>query len=232
MVQSRTPIPSPPVSWPFEPRTGTPALERRVDVDIPGFGSGWTLEATQGLQLEGEPRPLGGAFGRGGVVKLGEVVVRPYRRGGLARHLNERTYPGPSRFLEELAVHRTLWTAGLPTVEPLGCAWRRHGWGVEGLYLTRWMAGTPWPRRWDGAGWPDVARILKALSDWGCWVPDLNATNVYLDETGAIRVLDFDRAAFLPGEPLEGRYLKRLRRSLAKLGAPGELQSQVAGGLV
>ncbi len=207
-------------------------MERREDVDIPGYGSGWALQAAQGLLLEGEPRLLGGAFGRGGVAKLGDVVVRPYRRGGFVRHLNERTYPGPSRFQAELAVHRALWMAGLPTVEPLGCAWRRHGWGVEGLYLTRWVAGTPWPRRWEGASWPDVARILRALSEWGCWVPDLNATNVYLDESGVIRVLDFDRAEFISGTALERRYLERLGRSLAKLGAPQELQSQVAGGLV
>ncbi len=174
---------------------------------------------------------MGGAFGRGGVARLETLVVRPYRRGGLIRHLNERTYPGPSRFLGELAVHRALWSAGLPTVEPMGCAWRRHGWGVEGLYLTRWQAGEPWPRNWPGAPWPEVAGILRALSAWGCWVPDLNATNVFIDEAGAVRVLDFDRASFISSGDLEGRYLGRLRRSLAKLGAPGALQAQAAGGL-
>lgn len=198
---------------------------------IPGFGAGWNLEAVAGLSLEGVPGPMGGAFGRGGVARLETLVVRPYRRGGLIRHLNERTYPGPSRFLGELAVHRALWSAGLPTVEPMGCAWRRHGWGVEGLYLTRWQAGEPWPRNWPGAPWPEVAGILRALSAWGCWVPDLNATNVFIDEAGAVRVLDFDRASFISSGDLEGRYLGRLRRSLAKLGAPGALQAQAAGGL-
>ncbi|HJV23652.1 MAG TPA: lipopolysaccharide kinase InaA family protein [Holophagaceae bacterium] len=231
MVHSLKPIPSPPASWPFEPRTGTPAVERREDVDIPGFGSGWMLEAAAGLSLVGPSEPLGGAFGRGGVTRLGDRVVRPYRRGGLVRHLNERTYPGPARFLEELDVHRALWAAGLPTVEPLGCAWRRHGWGVEGLYLTRWEAGAAWPRAWEAAPWHEVARILRALAAWGCWVPDLNATNVFIDARGGVRVLDFDRAAFRAPEGLEARYLARLARSLAKLGAPGALQAQVAAGL-
>lgn len=208
-----------------------PALERREDVDIPGHGRGWVLEALAGLELAGTLQPLGGAFGRGGVARLGACVVRPYRRGGLVRHLNERTYPGPHRFRQELNVHRALWAAGLPTVEPLGCAWRRHGWGVEGLYLTRWEAGEPWPRRWDGASWSEIARILRALSAWGCWIPDLNATNVFIDAEGTVRVLDFDRATFQASGDLEPRYLERLQRSLAKLEAPQALQLQVAEGL-
>ncbi len=208
-----------------------PHLERREDVDIPGHGPGWVVEASGDLVLAGTLQPLGGAFGRGGVARLGDVVVRPYRRGGFVRHLNERTYPGPSRFLKELEVHRALWSAGLPTVAPLGCAWRRHGWGVEGLYLTRWESGEPWPRQWDGAHWREVARIVRALSEWGCWIPDLNATNVFIDGSGGVRILDFDRATFLPPGELEDRYLARLRRSLAKLGAPQALQAEVAGGL-
>jgi hypothetical protein len=207
-------------------------LERREEVDIPGFGTGWTTDASPALALAGQPEILGGAFGRGGVARLGEVVVRPYRRGGFVRHLNERTYPGPSRFREELAVHRTLWAAGLPTVEPLGCAWRGQGWGVEGLYFTRWEAGNPWPRAWEAAPWPEVARIIRALAEWGCWVPDLNATNVFITEAGVTKVLDFDRATFRgPGE-LKLRYQARLLRSLKKLSAPQALQDQVAGGLM
>lgn len=208
-----------------------PGVERREGMEIPGFGAGWTLEASGGTVLEGVLEPLGGAFGRGGVARLGDTVLRPYRRGGLVRHLNERTYPNPSRFQQELAVHRALWAAGLPTVEPLGCAWRRHGWGVEGLYLTRWEAGGAWPRQWNAAAWPEVARIIRALSRWGCWVPDLNATNVFIDAGGKVRVLDFDRASFISGGDLERRYLRRLGRSLAKLDAPMGLQAQVAGGM-
>ncbi|HJV89165.1 MAG TPA: lipopolysaccharide kinase InaA family protein [Holophagaceae bacterium] len=200
-------------------------------MDIPGFGSGWTLEAAEGLTWVGPAEPLDGAFGRGGVTRLGDLVVRPYRRGGFVRHLNERTYPGPDRFRTELTVHRALWAAGFPTVEPLGCAWRRRGWGVEGLYLTRRESGAAWPRAWDAAPWPEVARLLRALAVWGCWVPDLNATNVFIDAQGGVRVLDFDRAAFGAREGLESRYLARLARSLAKLGAPAALQAQVAAGL-
>ena len=206
-------------------------MERHEPADIPGFGGGWHLEASRGLLWEGTLEPMGGAFGRGGVARLGAFVLRPYRRGGLVRHLNERTYPGPGRFQRELEVHRALWEAGLPTVEPMGCAWRRHAWGVEGLYITRWMAGDPWPRNWEGADWGELSRILKALSTWGCWAPDLNATNVFLAE-GGIRVLDFDRATFQPTGGLEERYLGRLHRSLVKLGAPHSLQQQVAGGLI
>lgn len=168
------------------------------------------------------------AFGRGGVVRCGEVVIRPYRRGGLVRHLSRRTYPTPLRFQREAAMHRILWEAGVPTVRPLGCAWRRCGLGVEGLYFTRWREALPWPRSFGAQALPQVRGILRALSDWGCWVPDLNATNLLVDPAGQVLVLDFDRARFRKGD-LMGPYRDRLLRSLRKLSAPQTLLAEVAG---
>ncbi len=100
----------------------------RRDVDIPGSGGGWRLLAPEGLILEGGGEALPDAFGRGGIRRHGDLVIRPYRRGGLVRHLNAGTYLTPRRFGAELAIHRLLWAAGFPTIEPVGCAWRRRGW--------------------------------------------------------------------------------------------------------
>lgn len=175
------------------------------------------------------PIPLGGAFGRGGVARLGEVVIRPYRRGGLVRWVNERTYPSPRRFQAELAVHRALWDAGLPTVPPVGCAWRRKGWGCEGAFLTTWVEGQPWPRDWQGAPWEVVAGLMEALASWGCWIPDFNATNVHVGADGVVRMLDFDRGCWGEQGDLLDRYRGRMLRSLEKLGAPQELLVQAVG---
>jgi hypothetical protein len=177
------------------------------------------------MQLEGDPTPLSGAFGRGGILRVGDMVLRPYRRGGLLRHINERTYRTHLRFAAEHAVHRGLWEAGFPTVEPLGYAWRPSGFGVEGILITRLAVGEAWPRRWDLSAERMVAirQGIRSLCQWGLWSPDLNATNILLPPQGGALFLDWDRARFEPmGKDLWPRYRARLERSMRKLGAPAE----------
>lgn len=228
-------MPDLPSTWPYQPRTGLPPLQARQDSTLPGLGGGWTLLAAEDFDLPSGPAaPLGDAFGRGGVLRLGDLVLRPYRRGGLLRRLNPDRYASPARFERELGVHRALWERGFPTVEPVGCAHRARGAGYEGVLLTRHVEGRPWPRTWDAR--PEtleaLARALRALSAWGLLAPDLNATNVHLGADGVVRCLDWDRAAFRdPGEGLRARYLARMRASLRKLGAPEGLAPALARAL-
>lgn len=203
-----------------------PTLHARHDVDMPGLGGGWTLLVAADLRVPAAAQPLDGAFGRGGVLLAGELVVRPYRRGGLLRKVNSKLYVSPRRFEAELAVHRALWERGFPTVEPLGCAYRRRTAGFEGLFLTRLVPGSPWPRTWrsETATLAALARGLRALADWGLWAPDLNATNVHLGEDGLLRCLDWDRATFgAAGPVLLDRYAARLQASFQRLGAPAQI---------
>jgi hypothetical protein len=184
------------------------------------------LEAVPGLELAQAGHGLAGVFGRGGVLRAGPVVLRPYRRGGLLRHVNADVYAGPGRFQREFQVHRALWDAGLPTVEPLGWATRSRLWGSQGVYLSRFAQAVPWPRAWDH---PQVAgqvrTLLEALCAWGLHAPDLNATNILVTPEGGILALDWDRARWAPGPGLMARYRERLLRSLAKLGAPAGLRT-------
>lgn len=216
-------IPPLPSSWPFPPRPAGPEPQRREGIALPGLEGRWTLEGVPGLDLEGAPGDLAGAFGRGGVFLRGGVVFRPYRRGGLVRHVNAALYASPARFRREFQVHRALWAAGLPTVEPLGWAFRARMWGVEGVYLTRRAEGTAWPNTWDREALPQVRAILAALGAWGLHAPDLNATNFLVAPDGGVLALDWDRAAWTPGVDLATRYRERLERSLKKLGAPPEI---------
>ena len=197
-------------------------------MSIPGCGAGWTLESGPGLDLGGEAGSLPAAFGRGGVRRLGDLVLRPYRRGGLVAKVNAATYASPARFRRELAIHRALWEAGFPTVEPRGLAWRRSGLGVEGVYLTRFADAKPWPSAWSALALGDLLEALAALSAWGLFAPDLNATNVMWGDGGLI-LLDWDRAAW-SGTGLLARYQARLRRSLAKLGAPDPVRAALDQG--
>jgi hypothetical protein len=222
------PPPLPP-QWPYPPRAPAPAPAVRERQALPGLDGTWRLEAAPDLVL-GEAAGLGRAFGRGGVLRAGPVVLRPYRRGGLVRHLNGRIYAGPDRFRREFQAHRALWAAGLPTVEPLGWACRRRLWGWEGVYLTRWAEGAvPWPRAWERSGevLPALRELLGALCAWGLWAPDLNATNIMVRPGGGILALDWDRSAWCPDRRLMDRYRERLMRSLAKLGAPPEVAAQL-----
>ena len=214
-------IPNLPEAWPYEPRTRLPLVDVRQGAAVPGLGGGWTLEAVEGLDLEGESQGL--AFGRGGVRRLGNAVLRPYRRGGLVAKVNAKTYASPARFRRELAVHRALWEAGFPTVEPLGLAWRRAGLGVEGLFFTRFADAKPWPADWSAPILDGLVEALRALSAWGLFAPDLNATNV-MQGGGGLVLLDWDRAAWRGGALLP-RYRARLMRSLEKLDAPEALRA-------
>jgi hypothetical protein len=196
-----------------------------LNLDLPGLGGGWRVCTPGGIVPNGEPVPLSGVFGRGGILRVGDMVLRPYRRGGFLRHFNERTYRTHLRFAAEHAVHRGLWEAGFPTVEPLGYAWRPCGLGVEGVLITRMAEGESWPLRWDlsTARSAAIRGAIDSLCEWGLWSPDLNATNVILPTPGGALFLDWDRARFVPSSAeLWPRYRARMERSLHKLGAPPE----------
>ncbi len=232
-MQRPSSIPSLPADWPFTARPATGSEACLQPAELPGMGGGWTLHLPRPLDFEEAQGASPLAFGRGGVRRIGEVVMRPYRRGGLIRHLNERIYSSPARFARELAVHQALWLAGFPTVEPLGYGFRSRGWGVEGVYLTRYEPAAPWPLRWESHAEvvPQVARLLKALVRWGLFAPDLNATNFLVTDEGRVLALDWDRADWRRGEGLLPRYQERLERSLRKLGAPESVLIQLATSL-
>jgi hypothetical protein len=194
---------------------------------LPGLGGGWTLCSTDDLDAQAAAGPLSGVFGRGGLVLAGEHVLRPYRRGGAVRHFNGGTYASPRRFRREFDVHAAIWASGFPTVEPVGYAHRRRLWGCEGVFVTKMLQGTPWPRAWGAEGADSSAELaadlIISLSAWGLWAPDLNATNFLLTPGGDMAALDWDRADWTTGPRLLWRYLDRLERSMKKLDAPPAL---------
>lgn len=218
-------VPPIPPDWSYAPGLPLAPLGCRLNQTLPGFGDGWRVCTPGGIIPAGEPAALAGALGRGGILCVGDVVMKPYRRGGLLRYLNDRTYRSHLRFAAEHAVHRGLWESGFPTVEPLGYAWRPKGFGVEGILFTRKAEGFNWPQRWDltAARQSEIRTALAALCTWGLWSPDLNATNILLPPDGGALFLDWDRALFThPGPGLWRRYAARMQRSLRKLGAPAE----------
>lgn len=215
------PLPNP---WPFTLRGAGREFALHPLAELPGFTGAWNLLVPSDLNLETESTAVEGVFGRGGLRRVGDIVIRPYRRGGLVRHFDESLYLNPERFTRELTIHRTLWAAGFPTVEPLGCGYRRRLWGVEGVYLTRFAEALPWPSCWERSNEviPRLKVLLEALCAWGIHAPDLNATNVLVTPENQVLLLDWDRAAWTADRNLMSRYRSRLLRSLRKLGVPEE----------
>jgi 3-deoxy-D-manno-octulosonic acid kinase len=178
-------------------------------------------------------RPLAG--GRGGVrvVPAHDVVVRPYRRGGLPSRLLHDTYFGCNpRPFQELCVIATLHDRGVPVVEVYGAAVE---WLLPGCYrgwlATRYMEGARTLWEWvssapaeneRGSVWRDVGRAVRRLPDSGVRHPDLNANNILLGPGGNVVLIDFDRARLAAGGGTQhGADLDRLWRSLRKLDTEG-----------
>jgi tRNA A-37 threonylcarbamoyl transferase component Bud32 len=166
------------------------------------------LEAWATDALPAPRAPVGGRGGAGvfDVAPDLAVVLRPYRRGGLVRHLNRDLHLGVRpRPLRELRLTLELSAQGVPTIEPLAAAVR---WLAPGLYrgafVTRHLplAVDLWQYLRE-AGSADRARACRAaaaavrkLHDAGAVHPDLNLMNFLVRPAQGepeVLVIDFDR---------------------------------------
>ena len=184
-------------------------------------------------------RTLSGGRGGARVVQVNdqEVVVRPYRRGGLPGRFLRDTYFGMTpRPFRELSVTEALRRQGVPTVEVYGASVR---WLTPGCYkgwlATRYVPGASTVWEWactaPAARERDVVlqsigKVMRRLHDTGARHPDLNLNNILVrlgsPNTPEVWFIDFDRAR-VPGlcrrrPPAD---LARLRRSARKLDPEG-----------
>lgn len=194
-----------------------------------------------------EPRELGpeaevfrpeGGRGELAVVPAGpagEAVVRPFRRGGLVRHLVRRRYLLGARALRELVVTCRMGRRGVPVAQPLAAVHARRRPGYRAALVTLRVTGArpaaeilaspashgrEDPRRNVLTRMGTSAGRLHAA---GGVHPDLNVHNFLIPSQGSAPavILDFDRARAFGGEApgLLARWnLRRLRRSFRKEG--------------
>ncbi len=175
-------------------------------------------------------RLVGAARGRGSAqfVQAGdrELVLRHYRRGGLAarvctdRYLwrdEQRTRP----FAEWLLTHR-LHRAGLPVPAPIAARYQRHGRAYRGDIITERLVGTvPLTAALRSAAlplltWISIGRCVRRFHDLGVDHADLNAHNVLLADA-TVYLVDFDRCRLRADGLWRDGNLVRLRRSLEKV---------------
>ncbi|MEX2498135.1 MAG: 3-deoxy-D-manno-octulosonic acid kinase [Wenzhouxiangellaceae bacterium] len=161
---------------------------------------------------------------------LGEAVLRVYHRGGMVRHLSTSSYlytgADRTRPFAEWRVTRRLLDAGIPVPEPLAAAFERHGPIYRPLYsgalLTRRIPDAePLPKaadRMGSADWKNLGKLVARAAAAGMRHPDLNADNILFDTDGRFWLLDFDRVRMVGNAVDPDPMIRRLQRSMRKLG--------------
>jgi 3-deoxy-D-manno-octulosonic acid kinase len=168
---------------------------------------------------------------------LGEAVIRPYRRGGLPGRFLRQRYLAGSRAFHELALTARLRDLGAPVPEVLAAIQVRQAPGYTAQFITRRIVGAlPAGAVLQGASVADATPVMDGMGRSarrvhraGGWHADLNANNFLVAaarvDVPAI-IIDFDRGRYwtrgVPTLLVKGN-LRRLRRSLRKLGLTGAL---------
>ncbi len=179
---------------------------------------------------------MGEAVGRGSAwfinAPFGSVVLRRYLRGGWAAKISRQSYffttVSRSRPFREYHLLASLFELGLPVPRPVAALCEFHGVISTGAILTvripsaqtlaDVLPGSNDILKLDNNFWRSVGKCIRQFHDAGVWHADLNARNILLDAELKVYLIDFDRAGFTPGKPVQGqRNLDRLKRSLVKL---------------
>lgn len=174
-----------------------------------------------------EPVSVGGRGGAWFVdADQGRMVLRIYRRGGVAARLSESRYLflgwHRSRSFREFQVLRQLHQKGLPVPEPVAASASRSGLFYQAAILIRRIPdAVPLPEVCElgtDSLWWRVGRTIRRFHDAGLDHVDLNCDNI-LVANGYVYVIDFDRCRFRkPGAERRWakRNLSRLYRSIEK----------------
>ena len=184
-------------------------------------------------------RDLAGGRGGARVMRADghDVVVRPYRRGGLPAWVLRDTYFGwRPRPFRELFVTEMLRLQGVPVAEVSGA---RVFWLAPGCYkgwlVTRYVPGAHTFWEWAqstvsaaerAAALQRIGAATRRLHDSGTRHPDLNLNNILLYRADAAHMpevcfIDFDRARARRFCRRPAADLARLRRSARKLDPTG-----------
>lgn len=176
------------------------------------------------------------AGGRGGVAMIhtpaGECVLRHYRRGGMVAALMGDRYlwtgADRTRGFREFRLLRDMARLHLPVPPVVAARYRRDGLYYRADLITRRLAETQTltecaeQGRLDAELAQEVGALVARFHRAGVWHADLNAHNVLISPSG-LYLVDFDRGRMRsPGQGWRIANLKRLRRSLFKIGAAAE----------
>lgn len=213
------------------------AGERRIELDGPTGRGAIVFDAARVQQARAEwfdaawwadaatPVSTGG---RGAAwfidAPFGQLVLRGYRRGGMAASLSRDSYAwmGEARVrsVAEFRLLREVARRGVPVPAPVAAFYRRHGPGYRAAILLERIdaARTLAELAAEGeAPWDAVGRLVAKAHSAGLDHADLNADNILFDARGDAWLIDLDRGMLRTlGSGWRARNLARLHRSLLK----------------
>jgi 3-deoxy-D-manno-octulosonic acid kinase len=169
--------------------------------------------------------------GRGNTMFVGEpgnqFVLRHYLRGGLAGRIVRDNYlwlgESANRAFAEFRLLAKLRELGLPVPAPAAARYRRRGIIYTADLMTVRMPGIRslsdrlTSATTDADFWRGLGAGIFRFHNAGVFHADLNVSNVQLDASDCLCLLDFDRGKLLPAGPWRQRNLARFHRSLRKL---------------
>ncbi len=185
------------------------------------------------------------AGGRGGVAAIstpaGECVLRHYRRGGMAAGmLGDRylfTGAERTRGFAEFHLLACIEALGLPSARPIAARFRRHGLFYRSDLITlrlpqvRTLAERVVSGELDVSTMQTVGEVIARFHRLGIWHADLNVHNILLNDAG-VHLIDFDRGRRRPpASAWRMANLRRLRRSLVKVGVATQVDAAFAADL-
>jgi len=174
---------------------------------------------------------VGKAAGRGNTLMVetpfGDAVLREYLRGGAVAKISRNRYVfsgfARSRPFAEASVMAKLEDLKMPIPGLLGGVCHRHGLSYTAALLTlRIPNAVPLADLLPGfsgtdAIWTEIGKCVRKFHLAGLYHADLNVSNIMVDPSGKIWLIDFDRARFLEtGSSQFKNNLDRLLRSLRK----------------
>ena len=160
------------------------------------------------------------------------LVLRHYRRGGLARRVSAKRYVytglSRTRAMREFDICLRMHNMQLPVPKPFACRVVRHGLSYEASIVTHRLAGETLAERLCQAElsdeqWKNIGSTLALFHAQGIYHADLNAHNILLSDEGRVSLIDFDRACFyaVSTNPSKQMWclatMNRLQRSLIKV---------------
>lgn len=165
------------------------------------------------------------------------LVLRHFRRGGMARYLSEASYVYTglqnTRAWREFVFLCELENLNLPAARPYACRIERRGLTYSASLVTYQLAGATLATLLidglvDSGDWENIGTCIAQFHKAGVCHADLNAHNILLDGSGNVSLIDFDRARLLEtdGQPQPAKWgytnIERLWRSICKSTASSE----------
>lgn len=179
-----------------------------------------------------EARPVSSG-GRGGAWFLkadgADLVLREYRRGGLAARVSRKTYAytgeNEVRSFSEFRLLDNLYRMGLPVPKPVA-AWYRKSSLFQyqaAIIIERLPKTVPLAdllSELEGSAWEALGRLIRRFHDANVRHADLNCFNV-LVRGGEYFLIDFDKGCIMPetsSSDWRSGNLERFARSIKKVG--------------